>query len=72
MKSKQWMGVVLLVMGVAGLGLDGFSYTQSTAVLSQASVMLTARQMGTIAQPLWASVAALLLGGLLLRTGRQR
>jgi len=72
MKSKQWMGVVLLAMGVAGLALDGFSYTQSTAVLSQASVTLTARQMGTIAVPLWASLAVLLLGGLLLWTGRQR
>lgn len=66
MNAIRTMAIVLLVGGALGLAYGGFTYTRSTheAQVGPFSMMMRDRQ--TVAIPIWAGIAAVILGGALL------
>jgi drug/metabolite transporter (DMT)-like permease len=56
------LAILLLVGGVAGLAYGGFSYTRSTSTTSIGPIAVTVQDRRTMTVPIWAGVAAILLG----------
>jgi heme/copper-type cytochrome/quinol oxidase subunit 2 len=66
------VAVVLIVAGIAGLVVGKFTYTQATHEAKLGPLDLSVKEKKTVNIPLWAGVAAIVAGGLLLvvpRTG---
>jgi TRAP-type C4-dicarboxylate transport system permease small subunit len=58
---------VLIAVGVIGLAYGGFSYTKDTKEAQIGSLALTVKDKQTVNIPIWAGVAAIVIGaGLLL------
>ena len=66
------IGIVLIVLGVAGLALGRFSYTTEEKVLDVGPLEATAEREHSIAVPDIAGIAAILAGGFLVFVGRRR
>ncbi|HVA57570.1 MAG: hypothetical protein WBQ26_08545 [Gemmatimonadaceae bacterium] len=66
MSGIKTMAAVVLVAGVFALTYGGFTYTRSThhAQFGPFAMMMQDRQ--TVAIPIWAGIAAVLVGGVLL------
>lgn len=67
------IAIVLIVAGIAGLLYGKFTYTQSTHEAKLGPLDFSVKEKKTVNIPLWAGVAAIVAGGLLLvvpRTGR--
>lgn len=66
MNALKVIAVLLIVGGMLGLGYGGFNYTKQSrhADIGSLHVALDERQRVNV--PLWASIAALVGGGLLL------
>lgn len=60
------VGVVLIVAGILGLLYGGFSYTKETHEAKLGSLELSIQDKETVNVPVWAGVAAMVVGGLLL------
>jgi hypothetical protein len=72
MKPLAIIGIVLIVLGVAGLALGRFSYTTEEKVLDVGPLEATAEREHSIAVPDIAGIAAILAGGFLVFVGRRR
>lgn len=72
MNSVKIFAIALLIAGTLGLAYGGFSYTTDTTVVKLGSVELTAKEKETINIPMWAGIAAIFAGGLLLVTGNRK
>ena len=72
MKPLAIVGIVLIVLGVAGLALGRFSYTTEEKVLDVGPLEATAEREHSIAVPDIAGIAAILAGGFLVFVGRRR
>lgn len=72
MKPVAIIGVVLIVLGIAGLVVGRFSYTTEEKVLDVGPLTATAEKEHSIAIPDYASIAAILAGGFLVFVGRRR
>lgn len=72
MNPKNLVAAVLLVAGLVGLIYGGFSYTKDTTVAKLGSLEISAQEKKSIDFPLWASVGALVAGGLLLALGNRK
>jgi len=66
MSQSRIAAVVLIVAGVLALVYGTFSYTKETHTAQLGSLELTVRDRETVNIPVWAGVAAVLAGGLLL------
>jgi hypothetical protein len=66
------VGILLIAAGVAGLVYGGFTYTQDThdVDLGVAEITFADKERFTI--PVWAGVAAVAVGTLLVLVGRWR
>jgi hypothetical protein len=60
------VAIVLIVAGVAGLLYGKFTYTQATHEAKLGPLDLSVKEKKTVNIPLWAGVAAIVAGGLLL------
>lgn len=69
MNPVKLVGIVLLVGGALGLAYGGFSYTQDTTALKIGSLELSVKEKKEINVPLWAGIASMVIGGLLLGFG---
>ena len=58
--------IVLIVAGILGLAYGKFSYTKETHEAKIGSLELSMKDKETVNVPVWASVAAIVVGGLLL------
>jgi hypothetical protein len=56
----------LIVAGILGLAYGKFSYTKETHEAKIGSLELSMKDKETVNVPVWASVAAIVVGGLLL------
>ncbi len=56
------LAILLLLGGTAGLAYGGISYTRSTSTTSLGPIELTVKDRRTVAVPIWAGVAAILVG----------
>lgn len=72
MNPKTFVAALLLVAGVVGLLYGGFTYTKDTTVVKLGSMEISAQEKQTINFPLWASVGALVAGGVLLVWGGRK
>jgi heme/copper-type cytochrome/quinol oxidase subunit 2 len=66
------VAILLIVAGIAGLVYGKFTYTRATHEAKLGPIDLSVKEKRTVNIPLWAGVAAIVAGGLLLvipRTG---
>jgi len=66
MKWLKIVAIVLIVAGVAGLVYGKFSYTQSTHEVNLGPLELSVKEKKTVNVPLWAGIALIASGVLLL------
>jgi len=59
-------GIVLIVAGVLGLAFGGFSFTKETHDTKIGPLELSVKDKERVNIPLWAGVAAVVAGGVLL------
>lgn len=62
MKTTMIVGIILIVLGVAGLAFQGITYTTREKVIDIAGIGITAETRKTIPVPLIASGLALAAG----------
>ncbi|OIR00190.1 hypothetical protein GALL_176470 [mine drainage metagenome] len=72
MNPIKLVAIALIVAGTLGLIYGGFSYTKNTTVVKLGPVELSAKEKKTVNIPLWAGVAAIGVGGLLLVLGNKK
>jgi hypothetical protein len=60
------LGIVLLVLGILGIATGGFSYTKEKgdAKIGPVEIELTEKERVNV--PLWAGIAAAVVGGILI------
>ena len=72
MRAIAWLGVLLIIAGIAALAVGGFNYTTKEKVLDVGPVQATADKEHDVAIPPVAGIAAILAGGGLVFLGRRR
>jgi TRAP-type C4-dicarboxylate transport system permease small subunit len=66
MNTIKIAAIVLMVAGILGLAYGKFSYTKETHEAKIGSLELSVKDKETVNIPLWAGVAAIVVGGVLL------
>lgn len=69
MKAMRIVGVLLLVLGLAGFLTGGFSFTKDTTQAKLGSLELTVKEKESVNIPQWMSLGAMVLGGVVLVLG---
>jgi len=59
-------GIALIALGVLGLVYGGFTYTKETHEAKIGPLEMSVKDNETVNVPIWAGVAAVVAGGLLL------
>ena len=72
MHSNKIIGIILIVAGLLGAALGGFSFTQDTHKASIGPLNLSVAEEKKINIPLWASLAAVVAGAAFLVAGSKR
>lgn len=72
MNAVKIIGIVLIVAGVAGLVFGGFSYTKETHGAKLGPIELSVKEKESVGVPIWASIGAIVLGGVLLVAGGRK
>jgi uncharacterized membrane protein YidH (DUF202 family) len=65
------LGVVLIVLGIAGLAIGHFSYTETKPVLKAGPLQVNSEEQHNISFPTIGSIVLLLVGGVLVVAGRR-
>ncbi len=66
MNALKIAGMALIIGGSLGLAYGGFSYTKETTQAQIGPLELTVQDRETVNIPIWAGVASIVVGGLLL------
>ena len=69
MNAIKLIAIVLIIGGVLGLTYGGFSYTKDTTAVKLRPLELSVQEKETVNVPVWAGIAAIVAGGLLLVIG---
>lgn len=72
MHRVKIIAIVLIVGGILGLVYGGFTYTKDTTVVKLGPLELSAKEKQAVNVPIWASIGAIVVGGLLLVFGGKR
>ncbi|HEY1631117.1 MAG TPA: hypothetical protein VGF56_07360 [Rhizomicrobium sp.] len=72
MRGTALLGVVLIVLGIAGLAFDHFSYTETKPVLKAGPLQVNSQEEHHFSIPLAGSIVVLVVGAGLLIAGRRR
>ena len=72
MNTIKVFALALILAGTLGLVYGGFSYTKDTTVVKLGAIELTAKEKETVNITLWAGIAAIFAGSLLLVAGRRK
>ncbi|PZP31652.1 MAG: hypothetical protein DI603_12465 [Roseateles depolymerans] len=72
MASIRWAAIVAIVAGVLALVYGGFSYTQENTAAKLGPVEIKVEETHDINIPVWAGVAAIAAGGVLLLVSGRR
>ncbi len=72
MNAIKIAAIALIVAGVLGLAYGGFSHTKDTQQAQIGPLELTVQERQTVNIPIWAGVAAIVAGGLLLFVPKNR
>jgi hypothetical protein len=71
MNGTRIVAIVLIVAGILGLAYGGFSYTKEETQAKLGPIELKVKDKQTVSIPLWASIAAIAVGGVLLVVGKK-
>lgn len=66
MNSLKMLAIVLIIAGALGLAYGGFTYTRETHEAKVGPIELSVKDTETIHVPIWAGVAAIVAGVILL------
>ena len=66
MNGIRIAAIAVIVAGVLGLAYGGFSYTKDTTALKVGPLEVKVQEKETINVPIWAGIAAIVAGGLVL------
>lgn len=69
MNSIRIVAIALIVAGVLALAYGSFTYTKETHEANLGPIELSVKDKETVNIPVWAGVAAIAIGGVLLFTG---
>ena len=72
MNAIKMIAVALIVAGVLALVYGGFSYTKDTTAVKLGSLELSVKENKSVNIPVWAGVAAVVAGGLMLLMGSRK
>jgi hypothetical protein len=72
MNTAKIVGLLLIVAGALGLGYGSFSYTKEEHKANLGPVTLSVKEKETVNVPVWAGVAAIVAGGLVLVFGASK
>ena len=72
MRAIAWIGVLLIVLGIAGLAVRSFSYTTKKDVMDIGPIHATADEEKVVDIPPAASIAGIVIGGALVVLGRRK
>lgn len=72
MDTSRIAGIALLLAGILGLIYGSFSYTKETHEANIGSLELSVKDKETVNIPVWAGVAAIVIGGGLLVVGSRK
>ena len=66
MSPVKIVGILLLIAGALGLMYGGFTYTSETHRADVGPLHMTVKEKDYVNVPVWAGIAALVAGGMLL------
>lgn len=66
MNGLRMAAIALIVAGVLALAYGGFSYTKENTAVKLGPLELKVEERKTVNVPMWAGIAAIVAGGLLL------
>jgi uncharacterized membrane protein YidH (DUF202 family) len=66
MSPLKVVAILLIVAGIAGLVYGKFTYTKATHEIKAGPIDFAIKEKKTVNVPLWAGIAAIVAGGLLL------
>jgi hypothetical protein len=66
MTATRIIGIVLLVLGMAGFFTGGFSFTRNTTQAQLGPIKLQVEKKEDVNIPQWLSLGSIVLGGVLL------
>jgi len=72
MNPLRILGLVLIFAGLLALAMGRVSFTRSTHQIKIGSVELAVKEKQDIELPLWASVGAIVIGGVLVVVGGRK
>ena len=72
MGATKLAAILLVVAGALALAYGGFTYTKQTTAVSIGPIELNVKEKKTVNVPVWAGVAAMVIGGILLVTGGRK
>jgi len=72
MRGLVWVGVLLVVLGIAGLAVRGFTYTTQEKVVDLGPIHATADKEHNVYIYPAAGIAAIVIGGALIVFGRRK
>ena len=72
MNLVKIVGVCLIVAGLLGVVFSSFSFTKQTHEIKLGPVELAVKEKQSVNIPIWASVGAIVVGGVLLIFGSKK
>lgn len=66
MSGLKIVAIILIIAGIAGLVYGKFTYTKATHEVNLGPIDLSVKEKKTVNVPLWAGIAAIVAGGVLL------
>jgi TRAP-type C4-dicarboxylate transport system permease small subunit len=72
MDTIKMAGIALLIAGMLGLMYGSFSYTKETHTANIGALELSVQDKETVNIPVWAGVAAIVIGGGLVLVGGRK
>ena len=72
MNPIKMLAIVLIIGGILGLTYGGFSYTKDTTAIKLGPVEFSVKEKETVNIPLWAGIAAIVAGVVLLGVGNKK
>ena len=72
MNGSKIIGIVLIVAGALGLAYGSFTFTKDTHTAHIGPIQLSVKEKETINVPVWAGIAAIIAGGVVLVAGSRK
>ncbi|ROR24905.1 hypothetical protein EC845_0939 [Comamonas sp. BIGb0124] len=72
MNGTRIAGLILVIAGIAASAIGSFSFTKETHEAQVGPLSLSVKEKETVNIPMWAGIAAVVIGGGLLLVGGRR